>query len=73
MRVGDGWGQRDHRNSDRGATLLIEDGEHTRAYPIRGVEETQGGTRILTKCDGGGFVARSGERWRIRRTATWPG
>ncbi len=56
-----------------GDTLLVEDGEHLRAYPIRGVEPAADGLRVLTKLDGTGFVARSGERWRIPRVASWEG
>ncbi len=54
-----------------GATLLVEDDEHTRAYPIRGVEAIERGTRIQTKGDSTGSVARTGQRWRIPRRAAW--
>jgi hypothetical protein len=54
-----------------GSTLHVTDGEFTRAYPIRGIEAAEDGTRILTKRDSEGFVARSGTTWRIPRAATW--
>jgi hypothetical protein len=54
-----------------GSTLHVTDGEFTRAYPIRAVETVEGGTRVLVKRDSEGFVARSGEEWRIPRAATW--
>jgi hypothetical protein len=54
-----------------GLTLHVTDGEHLRAYPIRGIEPTDGGSRILTGRNNTGFVARGGEQWRIPLVASW--
>lgn len=48
-----------------GATLFAIDGEIRRAYPILGVERVEGQTRVLTKRDGRGFVARPADGWEI--------
>ncbi|MBD3293215.1 MAG: hypothetical protein GF393_09840 [Armatimonadia bacterium] len=56
---------------DIGLTLHVTDDEHVRAYPIRGLEPVEGGTRILTKLGSTGFVARTGGSWRIPLVATW--
>jgi len=54
-----------------GATMFVTDAETERGYPIRGIDRVDGQTRVLTKTNGSGFVAHSGERWRIPLTATW--
>lgn len=54
-----------------GSTLFVRDGEHTRGYPIRGVERADGDTRVLTKVDSRGFVARPAESWRIPLSTSW--
>ncbi len=55
------------------STLFVTDGDTMRGYPIRGVTRADGETRVLTKLDGAGFVARGGEMWRIPLTVTWEG
>ncbi len=54
-----------------GSTLFVTDGDTMRGYPVRGVARVDGETRVLTRLDGIGFVARGGEAWRIPLTATW--
>jgi len=54
-----------------GSVLFVSDATATRGYPIRGVEEVDGQTRVLTKLDNAGFEARSAETWEIPVTAAW--
>ena len=54
-----------------GSVLFAGDGAPSRGYPIRGVEEVDGQTRVLTKLDDAGFEARSAETWEIPVTAAW--
>jgi len=53
-----------------GQTLLIHDGDHVRAYPIRGLDTSATGTRVFTKVDHVGFEARDGETWEFLPTVT---
>jgi len=48
-----------------GQTFFAIDGGVRRAYPIIGVEEVEGRTRVLTKRDGRGFKARPAQSWEI--------
>jgi hypothetical protein len=54
-----------------GSVLFVDNGELRRGYPIRGVAQAGGRTRVLTKLAGAGFEARSAETWRIPMTAAW--
>jgi hypothetical protein len=54
-----------------GRTLLVRDGDLHRAYPVRGVEQTGGQTRIYTKVDNVGFEARPAESWELLPDASW--
>lgn len=49
----------------KGQTFFAIDRGTRRAYPILGVEEAEGQTRVLTRRDGRGFRAHPAESWEI--------
>lgn len=54
-----------------GQTLLIQDGETQRAYPIQAVETVGGQLRVYTKRGNAGFEARPAATWQLLPLATW--
>ena len=54
-----------------GQTLLVQDGAHQRAYPIRAVEAAGEQTKLYTKRDGVGVEARPGTTWEFLPVASW--
>ncbi len=56
-----------------GQTLLITDGDHIRAYPIRGLDDLETGLRVFTKVDHVGFEARDGDTYEFLPTVTGGG
>jgi len=53
-----------------GQTLLLDDGDVRRAYPIRAMETADGRSHVYTKKGNVGFEARSGETWEFVTTST---
>lgn len=54
-----------------GQTLLVEDGDVQRAYPIRRAKPDAAGARVYTKLDGVGFEAVAGAAWQFIPAASW--
>jgi len=54
-----------------GRVLFALDGGTRRAYPIVGIEEVEGQTRVFTKRHHQGFEAQPAERWELPLTVDW--